>query len=138
MKFQLVNYFEPQPFGKPLPGDRPEVHCKFVCVQIEDETNLILGPLGDFGYHADLVERFANDNEIPSQRDGQNHKVELFESGHRVLGGGWIKANPVTRAMDFSGASSVYGSCDPELVCDVLRSEGHFSEFAVTVGGKPL
>lgn len=109
----------------------PRETWKFVLIQSSDATYLILGPVSQFRYHANLVDRFCRQNQIASAWVRKPDLVEVLEPGVRVLGGGHAKVDSTGRSIRFYGRSNAYGPFDRPLVKKMIRDHPLFAGITV-------
>ncbi|HVP07103.1 MAG TPA: hypothetical protein VMS71_04605 [Candidatus Acidoferrum sp.] len=111
---------------QPLHGDT-WARGKFVLISEPDRLWLVMGPVSEFAYHANLVDRFCRDHQILCSWVRPRDMVEIHDKGIKMLGGGFVEMNAIKRKVRFSGSSKAYGSC-PEL--ELRRVVAHHAKFA--------
>lgn len=96
--------------------------CKYVVIRQVDQLSLIVGPYSRFTYHANLVQRFCDLEEIASAWIQKPDQVDILEPDVRIIGGGWLELKGQSKVARFYGASKAYGPVEEDLL-------GTFSPF---------
>lgn len=110
-----------------------QARFKFVIIETYDALYFVFGPLDPFGYHANLVGRFATEHEIPSHWLEKPHLVEILDVAYKVNGGGWVDLNPKTKMIMFYGYSTAYGEFDHQQLLYIIEKSGLFADWEVVI-----
>ena len=85
------------------------VVCKFVLVRWKDCIFLVIGPVAQFPYHANLLEKFCDSNQLPCSWASRPTLLEVYDQALQVRGGGWAEVQPKLKKIIFKGRSTAYG-----------------------------
>ncbi|MDZ4723184.1 MAG: hypothetical protein SGI97_04675 [candidate division Zixibacteria bacterium] len=107
--------------------------CKFVLLANRSNLFLLIGPVSDYPYHAHLVNRFCREREIPSGWVAGNSRVEIFDTHHKIRGGGWMKIEQSEKRLEIYGHSTAYGRFSEEDLDSILKSDAFLREFPTIV-----
>ena len=117
-------------------GSRVETRtliCKFVLIRRADCLHFVVGPVADFRYHADLVERFCNHESIPATWVQRPDVMEVLDSEVQMKGGGVLEINYGNHTMELSGMSKAYGGFQAGDLADFVKTDPFFAGYRVTV-----
>ncbi|RKX25847.1 MAG: hypothetical protein DRP45_04990 [Candidatus Zixiibacteriota bacterium] len=131
MQWEVVNYLPVDVFGKPSETGCDELHCKFVVIDSGDLRHLVLGDLGKYPYHANLVDAFCTERDVPAAWVKNPDLVEVYDQDTEVLGGGMMQIDMEARLLKVYGSSSAYGGFKGDDLANPLESEACFSHFRV-------
>lgn len=131
MKAQVVSYLSGNP-SQLIQDNEETLNCKFVLVVQSDELHLVVGPIADFRYHANLLERFCDERQIPSAWVQRPDLLEVVDPETRILGGGHLEINPAKRKMVFHGVSKAYGVFHSREVAEIARQDSFFEGYKAT------
>jgi hypothetical protein len=112
-------------------GGETTVTCKFVSLLVESTPHLIVGPVDDFPYHANLIDRFCNERNIASAWEHKPDLVEVYDTNVEIHGGGWMRIDPVHKSIKVYGRSTAYGTYDRDVVTEVISNHPEYSEFSL-------
>ncbi len=104
---------------------------KFILIAGSDEITMAYGSLEDFGYHADLLKRFCDLNDIPSGWAKKPDQYEIISDSHRIVGGGWLEENVGEKTLRFYGYSTAYGGFDQQDILYLLQTSEDYSDYLV-------
>ena len=86
-----------------------EIICKFVILKSHDRLILVFGPVAEYNYHADLIEKFCQNRDIPCSWASRPTQLEIFDSETQVRGGGYAEIKTGLEKIMFGGRSTAYG-----------------------------
>jgi len=101
--------------------------CKFVLVSVGQEHCFVFGPVQEFAYHANLINRFCSDRGIPTAWVRRPDRVQVYDKQVRLHGGGWMEINPQESTIRIWGHSSVYGRFDREILDLLIENDPFFA-----------
>jgi hypothetical protein len=107
--------------------------CKFILIADNLQVCFVFGPVTDFPYHANLVERFCIKQGIPS---GWVHKPdlhEIYDADYRIKGGGMMQINQSEKTLKIFGASTAYGRYDRHSLDYLVAHHPFFTGYSVIV-----
>ena len=107
--------------------------CKFLLVSSDGCLYLLFGPLGEFPYHAGLLNRFCQEQEIASSWVKRPDLLEILDENCEVRGGGYLELDRTLRTVCVSGQSTAYGGFRQREINRILKGHPFFSEFTWTV-----
>ena len=67
--------------------NRIAINCKFVVIKNDQHYALIMGPLTEFPYHANLVKYFCNHFDIPSGWIKKPDMYDILDKHYHINGG---------------------------------------------------
>ncbi len=123
---EIVDYGEPSGKGLNLLSDGQSAAWKFLIVENHVALFFLVGPLAEYPYHANLLDAFCADREIPAHWENKPDLLKLDDNNFSVRGGGWIQFDPNRNRLVFSGRSTAYGEFESELVREVVGSNSLF------------
>lgn len=85
------------------------ITCKFVVVDDAEQRHLVLGPVADFPYHANLVAKFCDDRQLAYGWQQRPDLVAVFDPAVKIRGGGMLEIDVDNSLARFYGASRAYG-----------------------------
>lgn len=109
------------------------LRCKFVLIDWAGEIHLVFGPLAQYRYHANLVERFCTRYAIPSGWEHRPDVYALYTKEARLRGGGYLVINGQDRQVEVSGRSTSYGAFDRKRFATVVAAGGFFPGWEVLI-----
>jgi hypothetical protein len=112
--------------------DKPLV-CKMMIIAVSGTTHLVFGPVSEFGYHANLVDRFCSQRDIAAAWVRKPDIVEILEKDVKLGGGGWMKINKPESLIEIYGRSTAYGRFDKEQLKLLVDREPFFSNSRVRI-----
>lgn len=86
-----------------------KVICKFVILKARDRLVLLWGPVAEYPYHANLIEKYCGRHEIPCSWANRPTLLELFDCDTKIRGGGYAEINTGRKKIIFGGRSTAYG-----------------------------
>jgi hypothetical protein len=108
--------------------------CKFVIVACGNELILIFGPVRMYRYHANLVDAYCSNRDIPSGWLKKPDIVEVYDDNYVIQGGGWMDIEPGSNYMKVYGNSTAYGQFDPSDLNSIVDGSPALTGFTVEVG----
>lgn len=108
-------------------------HRKFILVTVHGRTFFVHGPLEQYRYHAQLLYGFCIEKNLAVTWTHQPDLAEVFESGVRTAGGGWMKKDIKDRQLTLYGYSTAYGRFDRGLLQEMLGAEPFFHGVRVII-----
>ena len=112
--------------------DKPLV-CKMMVIAVSETIHLVLGPVSEFGYHADLVDRFCSQRDIAAAWVRKPDIVEILQQDVQIRGGGWMKIDRSNSLIEIYGGSTAYGRFDKEMLKLLVDREPFFSSSRVRI-----
>jgi len=112
--------------------DKPLV-CKMMIIAIAGTAHLVFGPVSEFGYHADLVDRFCSQRDIAAAWVRKPDIVEILQQDVQIRGGGWMKIDRSKSLIEIYGRSTAYGRFDKKLLKLLVDREPFFSNSRVRI-----
>jgi hypothetical protein len=115
----------------PAAGER---QGKFMLVEYQGITRLIMGSVSVFPYHADLLERFCRDNHILCDWTKRPAHLTIRDPRTHLHGGGWVQVESAQRRVTFAGRSTAYGPFDRALLSSSLTALALPPSVSVSIG----
>lgn len=112
--------------------DKPLV-CKMMVIAVSGTIHLVFGPVSEFGYHANLVDRFCSQRDIAAAWVRRPDIVEILEKDVKLHGGGWMKIDRSKSLIEIYGRSTAYGRFDKEQLKSLVKREPFFSNSRVRI-----
>ncbi len=116
-------------------SDPEPIYCKFVVIETAGTRNLIVGPVSEYPYHANLVDRFCSDNLIASSWIQRPDLVRIFDSAVKIRGGGYLSFDFARKEVKLAGVSKAYGAYQPNQIARVVERTDFFVGFNVSISG---
>ncbi len=91
--------------------DTGTISGKFVLMEKDGSLVLIMGKISDYPYHANLVAKYCELNDIPSFWEKKPDIYEIVGRKYQISGG-YFEFKGDSRIASFSGASTAYGRYD--------------------------
>ncbi len=108
---------------------------KFVLISVGEEHCFVFGPVGEFAYHANLVDSFCSTRGIPSGWVREPERIEVYDRQVRIRGGGWMYVSADESAIRMYGQSTAYGRFDREILQLLKENDSFFDRFHVEITG---
>jgi hypothetical protein len=124
---KIINLAAAESGNAPPAGSDDKRVSKFVVIDNKGELQLVYGPLGDYTYHAGLVERYCEVFDIPSGWIEKPHLYEIYGGACRIKGGGLMEERPDQKLVIFSGFSTAYGGFDRKDILYLLQTADTFA-----------
>ena len=112
--------------------DKPLV-CKMIVIAVSGTIHLVFGPVNEFGYHANLVDRFCSQRDLAAAWVRKPDIVEVLEQDVQIRGGGWMKIDKSKSLIEIYGRSTAYGRFDKEQLKLLVDREPFFSNSRVRI-----
>ena len=102
---------------------------------VEDDVGLffLVGPLSEYPYHANLLDAFCSDRDIPAHWQNKPDMLLLDNDAYAVCGGGWVQYDAGRNRLIFSGRSTAYGGFEPDIVREIVDTSDLPSRYDVIV-----
>ena len=126
---RIISYFNEDLFDLKL--NNKKLNFKFVIIRNQETLNLIYGPLDFFPYHANLVNKFCEDSQIPSAWSKKPDLVEIFEPDSQIRGGGWVELHNLNKLLIFYGYSTAYGKFKLSDLQSIIISKQNFIDYEI-------
>lgn len=127
----VTSLIDPEDFDTALRIKGARLSCKFVVIEQGGILNLVFGLITDYPYHATLIDRFCEDEEIASGWIKKPDLVEVYDESVNIRGGGYIDFDPQKNIALFSGYSTAYGCYEPADIKLVTDSDAFFAGYAI-------
>jgi hypothetical protein len=82
---------------------------KFMLIERAGTIYLIMGTIGVYEYHADLLAKFCTDHQLAYHWVSRPANLEIGDTSVKLHGGGWVQVEPEAKQVMFSGRSTAYG-----------------------------
>lgn len=125
---EVISLFREEPASSP-----EKVACKFVVVANYTHYIMIVGDIGTYPYHANLLDGFAKKVGIARHWVRQPDQLLLDDPYYRVLGGGYLELDRGEKRATISGASKAYGYFDLDAIKTITSISTFFQGFAVSI-----
>lgn len=129
----IINLSEEHSSPQQGENSRKKTLCKFVLISNERQVHLVFGLMKHYPYHANLVERFCQDRDIPSLWVRKPDLHEILEKDYQVKGGGMMEINPTSRVLKVFGYSTAYGQFEYDSLSHVLKRHPYFEQYSINV-----
>jgi hypothetical protein len=106
---------------------------KFVQMRNNSKEYLVFSPREFTRYHADIIERFCMDREIPGMYDKKNKCFDIIDLAWSVIGGGKFEIDKKKKYLKLYDNSMVYGRYDRRGIKEKILSIEEFSDYEVDV-----
>ena len=106
---------------------------KFVQMRNNSREYLVFSPKEFTRYHADIIERFCLDREIPGVHDKKNKRFDIIDFAWSVIGGGKFETNKKKKYLKLYGDSMAYGRYDRRGMKEKILSIEEFAGYDVHV-----
>ena len=106
---------------------------KFVQMRNNFTEYLVFSPKEFTRYHADIIERFCLDREIPGVHNKKNKRFDIIDFAWSVLGGGKFEIDKKKKYLKLYGDSMAYGRYDRRGMKEKILSIEHFADYTVDI-----
>lgn len=106
---------------------------KFVQMRNNFTEYLVFSPKEFTRYHADIIERFCLDREIPGVHDKKNKRFDIIDIAWNVIGGGKFEINTKKKYLKLYGDSMAYGRYDRRGIKEKLLSIEELADYTVDI-----
>lgn len=108
---------------------------KFVIISSGERLSFLYGPLSEFAYHAGLVRKYCEVNNIPSGWLKRPDVYEIYGTHHKIRGGGWMEQVALKRRARLYGYSTAYGRFNRKDIPILFRAGSIFSDYEIQIEG---
>lgn len=129
----VVSFINPESGPANSSSHDGRLQCKFVVIADAERLYLVVGPIKEFPYHANLVERFCNGRGILTAWVGKPDLVDILDSTVRIKGGGLLKIDGNRKAINLGGVSRAYGRFLPEDLDGLLEADPFFAGYDISI-----
>lgn len=133
MKIISINYAEtcyPDTARKGVPD---QYAGKFVQIKNGPTEYLVFSPKEIARYHADIVERFCMDHDVPGIYNSQNKSFEILDPAWVVAGGGKFEIDRKKKHIRLYDDSMAYGKFDRRSLKENIHSIAEFAGYTVQI-----
>jgi hypothetical protein len=106
---------------------------KFVQLRHDDTEYLVFSPREFAPYHADIVERFCKDKDIPGVYSVPGKRFIIHDPAWVVVGGGKFELDTVTKNILLRDNSMAYGRFDSDGLRDKIHTIKKFRDYEVRI-----
>ena len=106
---------------------------KFVQLRNNSREYLVFSPKELTRYHADIIERFCADREVPGVYDNTNKRFDIIDIAWKVIGGGKFVVNKKKKHLRLYDNSMAYGRYDRRGMKEKILSIDEFAKYEVIV-----
>ena len=128
---QVISFFDTLTPGDIPTGSHARLHGKFIQILTQSMYYLVTGPLAEYPYHANLVDAFCTQREIPCGWVRRPDLVEIYDVQTRIRGGGFIEIDLVNRQIAFGGKSTAYGKYKADELSFLIEHNDFFNGFKI-------
>jgi len=133
MSFQLIEYSEyyfKELAGEPVPESRGG---KFVQLRNNDAEFIVMSPALLSKYHANIVERFCNLNNLDGYWNSGKTSYQFVDVAWSVVGGGKWMINSNEKTLELGSSSQAYGRFDSAGLKKKILSLKTMKDYLVTI-----
>ncbi len=116
-----------------LASSPDKISCKFVVVANYTHYIMIVGEIGTYPYHANLLDGFSKRAAVARHWVRQPDQLQLDDPHYRVLGGGYLELDGGGRRATISGSSKAYGYFDLDAVQTITSISTFFRGILVSI-----
>ncbi|MFZ5979772.1 MAG: hypothetical protein ACOYVF_03995 [Candidatus Zixiibacteriota bacterium] len=131
MRYDVVRYFESSNNNHPEVVLPSEIFCKFMIIINDGTAFFVIGDISEFPYHANIVDRFCRERDIPAAWKRKPDVVEVFAKTTELKGGGMIDIDETKKILKIYGYSTAYGPTNVEYLKGFVVNHPFFSEYSV-------
>lgn len=133
MRIISINYAETY-YPDTAPTDVPYRYTgKFVQIRKGSTEYLVFSPKEFTRYHADIIERFCMDLDIPGVYNSQNKSFDILDPAWVVAGGGKFEIDRKKKLLRLYDNSLAYGKFDRRGLKENILSIAEFSNYEVEI-----
>jgi len=133
MKTILINYAETYYADTARKGMPEQYAGKFVQIRKGSTEYLVFSPKEFTRYHADIIERFCMDLDIPGVYNSQNKSFDILDPAWVVAGGGKFEIDRKKKHIRLYDNSMAYGKFDRRGLKEKILSIAEFSNYKVQI-----
>lgn len=123
---------EQPPDENPEPAGPKRVH-KFIIMSLGTQIQFVYGPLQQFAYHAGLVKKYCEINDIPSGWLKKPDVYEIYSADYQIRGGGWMEEDLAEKTVRLYGYSTAYGAFDPGDIPHLFEPGEALADYEIQV-----
>ena len=109
------------------------IRCKFMIISNEKSLSFVYGQLAEFPYHANILKKYCDDNQIPSHWENKPDLYHILDNHCRTKGGGWLEINYKSKVLDVYGYSTAYGKFKEDDLSMILDNSSEFDGFEIYI-----
>lgn len=133
MRIISINYAETY-YPDTARTDVPDRYAgKFVQIRKGSTEYLVFSPKEFNRYHADIIERFCMDLEIPGVYNSQNKSFDILDPAWVVAGGGKFEIDRKKKFLRLYDDSMAYGKFNRKGLEEKILSIAEFSNYEVQI-----
>jgi Janus/Ocnus family (Ocnus) len=131
--FVIIDYggFSRQPAPGKMTPDRTT--GKFVQIRNNDTEYILFSPRELAQYHADLVERFCEERNIPGSYVRERRRYDIHDPEWVVVGGGKFETDGRKKSILLYDNSMAYGKFDPKGLKEKIHRTKELAHYTVRI-----
>jgi hypothetical protein len=106
---------------------------KFVQLRNGDTEYLVFSPAELTRYHADVVEKFCEERDIPGSYVQERRRYDIHDPQWVIVGGGKFETDRKKRSIILYDNSMAYGRFDPNSLKEKLRRTEELAGYTVKI-----
>lgn len=110
-----------------------KLECKFVILSSPIEHFLIYGPLHQYNYHAQLVEKLCFEQKIDAGWQKLPDIFKINDKTVQIKGGGWLQFDFFHKKLTAMSLSTAYGRFDESIFELFIESNQFPKDFTVHI-----
>lgn len=131
MEYDVIKYYENSESESPEEKAPSIIFCKFMIIINADTAYFTIGDIGKFPYHANIVDRFCKDRDIPAAWKRKPDVVEIYSEETELKGGGMVDIDENKKILKIYGYSTAYGPTNVEYLKGFVINHPFFEEYSV-------
>jgi hypothetical protein len=133
VKTRFINYAETYYLDIMRTALPDHLSGKFVHIKTGSTEYLVFSPKEFTRFHADILERFCTEREIPGIYDSKNKSYEITDPDWTVTGGGKFEIDRKRKFLRMYDDSMAYGKFDTKGMKKKILSIAVFAGYAVQI-----
>ncbi|MDH5203415.1 MAG: hypothetical protein OEW69_09170 [Nitrospirota bacterium] len=133
MKINLINYAKTYYADTARKGIPDQYAGKFIQIRKGPKEYLVFSPKGFTRFHAEILERFCMDRDIPGIYNSQKKSFDILDPAWVVEGGGKFEIDRKKKFLRLYDDSMAYGKFDRRRLKEKLLSIAEFSHYTVQI-----
>jgi hypothetical protein len=134
LKIVVVDYSELSHSGMPKAAVTSKQNGKFVQLRHKDTEYLVFSPRELASYHADIVERFCREKEIPGVYDASGKRFVINDPAWVIVGGGKFEIDKTEKYILMYNNSMAYGRFESKGLKDKIGTIKELKGYEVRIG----